>query len=150
MPRIDVLLDNIGQSNYLTTLNLAKAYWQVPMTEEDKGITAFSSPFGLSGAPATFQQLMDQVLRGTETYTGVYLDDIIIYGDNWDQRLENIRNVLERLRQAGLTIKLKKCSFGASECIYLGHQIGKEGVQTEATKVQAINDMPRPRTKKDV
>ena len=127
------------------------------MAEEDKWKTAFSSPlgllqfitmpFGLSGAPATFQWLMDKVLRGTEAYAGVYLDDIIIYGETRDQNLENIRKVFERLWQAGLT---KKCSFGASECIYLGHQIGKGGVRPEATKVQAFNDMPRPRMKKEI
>ena len=52
-------------------------------------------PFGLSGAPATFQQLMDQVLRGTEEFTGVYLDDIIIYGETWGQHLDNVRKVFE-------------------------------------------------------
>ena len=88
MPWIDELLDMIRQSKYLTTLDLAKGYWQVPMVEEDKAKTAFLSPlgvlqftimpFGLSGALAFFQQFMNQVVRGTETYTGVYLDDIII------------------------------------------------------------------------
>ena len=102
MPQSDELLDNIGQSKYLTTLDLAKGYWQVPMAEEDKGKTAFSSPlgllqfttmpFGLSGALATFQRLMDQVLRGTEAYAVVYLDDIIIYGDS--NSLKIILNVL--------------------------------------------------------
>ena len=100
MPQIDKLLDSIEQSKYLITLDLAKGYWQVPLAEEDKGKTAFSSPlgllefttmpFGLSGALATFQQIMDQVLRGTEAYAGVYLDDIMIYGDTWEQHLENI------------------------------------------------------------
>ena len=61
-----------------------------------------------------------------------------------------MRNVFEQLRQAGLTIKLNKCSFGTSECIYLEHQIRKGEVWPEATNVQAINDMPRPRTKKEV
>ena len=81
IPRIDEMLDAVGQSEYLTTLDLTKGYWQVPMKEEDKTKTAFSSPlgllqstvkpFGLSGAPATFQRMMDQVLRGTEGYAGV-------------------------------------------------------------------------------
>ena len=106
-------------------------------------------PFGLSGASATFQQLMDQVLRGTEELA-VYLDDIIIYEETWRQHLDNIRQVFERLKNAGLTIKPKKCSFGVSEYTYLGDKIEKGGVQPEETKVKAITDMPRLRTKKEV
>ena len=69
---------------------------------------------------------MGKTLRGTEAYTGVYLDDIVIYGDTWKQHMENLQ-VMEKLKQAGLTIKLKKCRFGAESCIYLGHKIGNGG-----------------------
>ena len=93
------MLDAIGQSQYITTLDLAKGYWQVPLAEEDKEKTAFTSPlgllqfrvmpFGLSGAPVTFQRLMDTVLRGSEEYTGVYLDDVVIHGTEWGEHLQN-------------------------------------------------------------
>ena len=118
MPRIDEMLDNIGQSCYITMLDLVKSYWQVPMCAEDKVKTVFSSPqglmqfttmpFGLSGPPATIQRMMDQVLRGTEEYAGVYLDDIIIYGTDWEEHLRNINEVFKRLGRAGLTVKMKK------------------------------------------
>ena len=160
MPRIDEMLDAVGKSQYLTTLDLSKGYWQVPMDDADKEKTAFTSPlgllqftvmpFGLSGAPATFQRLMDKILRGTEDYAGVYLDDIIVYGDTWNSHLKNIRVILQRIKDAGLTIKLKKCSFGMSECTYLGHQIGRGGVRPEETKMKAIQEMPIPQTKKEV
>ena len=93
MPRIDEMLDKVGNAKYITTLDLAKGYWQVPMAREDKEKTAFSSPmglyqftvmpFGLSGAPATFQRLMDQTLRGLEEFVGVYLDDVVIHSVSW-------------------------------------------------------------------
>lgn len=93
MPRIDQMLDQIGNANYITTLDLAKGYWQVPMADEDQEKTAFSHPMGLyqftvmpfdlSGAPATFQLMMDQNLHGLAEFVGVYLDDIIIYSSNW-------------------------------------------------------------------
>lgn len=160
MPRIDEMLDNIGRSKYLTTLDLAKGYWQVPVNSADREKTAFTSPlglfqfktmpFGLSGAPATFQRLMDQVLRGTESYAGVYLDDIIVYGDTWKEHLENIRKVLRKIQKAELTIKLKKCNFGMAECTYLGHRIGGGGVLPVESKVKAIQEMPIPQTKKQV
>lgn len=89
MPRIEELLDQIGQAEFISTLDLAKGYWQVPLDPEGKEKTAFitprglyqftTMPFGLSGAPATFQRMMDNVLRGTEQFAGVYLDDIVIY-----------------------------------------------------------------------
>ena len=85
MPRIEELLDKIGTARYISTMDSATGYWQVPMSDEDREKTAFSSPnglfhfinmpFGLSGAPATFQRMMDSILRGTDDYAGVYLDD---------------------------------------------------------------------------
>ena len=62
---------------------------------------------------------MDQVLRETEEYAGVYLDEIIVYGTDWEEHLKNLEGVFERLSRAGLTIKLKKCTFGVQECTYL-------------------------------
>ena len=159
MPRINDLLDNIGQSKYLTTLDLMKGYWQVQMDERDKEKTAFTSPlgllqfttmpFGLSRAPATFQRLMDQVLRGTEEYAGVYLDDVV-YGTEWEEDLKNLEGVFERLSGAGLTIKLKRCTFGAQESTYLRHKIGNGEVLPEDAKVQAIRKIAEPRTKREV
>ena len=160
MPRIDEMLDTIGRATYLTTIDLAKGYWQVPMEPGDREKTAFTSPlgllqftvmpFGLSGAPATFQRLMDNVLRGTEEYAGVYLDDVIVHSDSWKEHLTQVAEILERLRRAGLTIKLKKCSFGVAECAYLGHQIGRGGVRPAEGKVAAVQEMRTPRTKKEV
>jgi len=116
MPRVEELLDSVGQSTFITTLDLAKGYWQVPVAPEDQPKTAFitpkglfeftTMPFGLRGAPATFQRLMDKVLRGTEKFTGVYLDDILIHSQSWSDHLEHVREVLHRLSQAGLILRL--------------------------------------------
>ena len=104
-------------------------------------------PFGLSGASATFQRLMDQVFRGTEELE-VYLDDIIIYEETWRQHLDNVRQVFERLKNAGLIIKPKKCSFGVSEYTYLGDKIEKGGVRPEETKVKAMTCLDQERKRK--
>ena len=107
-------------------------------------------PFGLSGAPATFQRLIDTVLRDTEPFAGVYLDDIIIYSSSWEEHLKHLKEILTRLSDANLTLKLKKCMFAAEECTYLGHRIGRGGVKPDESKIQAVANIPQPKTKKDV
>ena len=121
IPRVDKLLDAIGGAAFITTLDLVKGYWQVHMTDDDKAKTAFTTPnglyqftmmpFGLSEAPATFQGMMDSVLWGTEKFTGVYLDNVVICSNNWTKHLYHITEVFQRLQKAGLTIKIKKCIF---------------------------------------
>ena len=75
-------------------------------------------PFGLSGVPATFQRLMDEVLRGTQSFAGVYLDDIVIYSNTWENHMENSTKVL---KEANLTLKLSKSALATENCTYLGH-----------------------------
>ena len=159
MPRIDDILDNIGQAQYITTLDLAKGYWQVPVAPADVEKTAFSSPlgllqfrtmpFGLSGVPATFQRLMDQVVRGLP-YANAYLDDLVIYSTTWAEHLDHLSSVLQRLQDAGLTIKLGKCNFATHECTYLGHTIGNGSTKPEKSKVENIQNYPVPTNKKAV
>ena len=156
MPRVEELLDSIRQSTFITTLDLAKGYWQA----EDQPKTAFITPkglfkfttmqFGLQSAQATFQWLMDKVLRGTEKFTGVYLDDILIHSQSWSDHLEHVREVLHRLSPSGLTLKLTKCILGTAKCEYLGHRIGKCGVSPLESKVIAVHEITRPHAKKDV
>ena len=97
IPRVDEMLDAIGNAKYISTLDLAKGYWQIPMEAQDREKTAFSStiglcqftvmPFGLCGAPATFQRMMDQTLQGLNDFTSVYLDDIVIHSSTWSEHL---------------------------------------------------------------
>ena len=105
----------MGVTPDITTLDLTRGYWQVPMAKESQPLTAFATPFGLyqfrvmpfglSGAPATFQRLMDGVIRGLEDFSAAYLDDLIIYSTQWEEHLHQLRAVFGRLRDAGLTAK---------------------------------------------
>ncbi len=113
MPRVDELLDRLGGTRYISTLDLTKGYWQVPLTEEAKPKTAFSTPsghwqyrvlpFGLHGAPATFQRMMDILLRPHQSYAATYLDDVVVHSESWEEHLAQLRRVLLELRRAGLT-----------------------------------------------
>ena len=115
MPRIDDLIDRLGKARYISTLDLTRGYWQVPMAKASRHLTAFTTPFGLfqfrvmpfglQGAPATFQRLMDKVLQGLEDYAAAYIDDLVIHSTTWEEHLTQIQTVFQRLRLAGLTAK---------------------------------------------
>ena len=76
-------------------------------------------PFGLQGAPATFQQLMDKELQGLEDYAAAYIDDLVMHSATWEEHLAQIKIVLQHLRAAGLTAKPQKSHFGMSGCVYI-------------------------------
>ena len=113
MSCIDDMIDTLGKAKYITTLDLARGYWQVPVQEETRPQTASIPygffqfrviPFWLHGAPATFQRMMDQLLFGCTDYAAVYLDDVVIHSTTWEDHIRHISNVLHQFQKAGLTI----------------------------------------------
>uniref|UniRef100_A0AAQ4PUN6 ribonuclease H n=1 Tax=Gasterosteus aculeatus aculeatus TaxID=481459 RepID=A0AAQ4PUN6_GASAC len=160
MPRVDELLDRLGTAQFFTTLDLTKGYWQIPLSPESRQKSAFSTPFelyqfttlpfGLFGAPATFQRLMDRVLRPHAAYAAAYLDDVIIHSTTWAEHVRRVGAVLESLRQAGLTANPGKCAVGRREVRYLGYHLGGGRVRPQVDKTAAIAACPRPKTKKEV
>ncbi|XP_038867501.1 AMP deaminase 2-like [Salvelinus namaycush] len=130
MPRVDELLEKVGKARYITTLDLTKGYWQIPLTPRAKEKTAFATPdglfqytvmpFGLHGAPATFQRLMNKVLKPHQAYAAAYLDDVGIYSPDWESHLPRVQAVLDALRKAGITANPAKCYVGLGETEYLG------------------------------
>ncbi len=160
MPRVDELLDRLGTARFYSTLDLTKGYWQIPLSPLSKEKSAFTTPFGLHqfitlpfglfGAPATFQRLMDKILRPHTAYAAAYLDDIIIYSQDWQRHMVHLREVLRALRGAGLTANPKKCAIGRVEVRYLGFHLGHGQVRPQIDKTTAIAACPRPKTKKEV
>ena len=160
MPRIDDLIDLTGQSKYVSTLDLTKGYWQVPMAVKDRPKTAFATPFGfyqfkcmpfgLQGAPATYQRMMDALLDGLRDFASAYLDDLVIFSRTWKKHLTHLEAVFERLKATGLTAEPTKCKFGMEECSYLGNVVGGGKVRVEESKIEAIQKIQWPMTKKDV
>ncbi len=107
-------------------------------------------PFGLHSASATFQRMMNHILRGCEQFAGVYIDDVVIYSQSWEEYLQHLSEVFEKIQQPGLTVKLKKCQFGRRRAHYLGHIIGEGKIRPDPEKVKAVIEYPEPKTKKDV
>ena len=107
-------------------------------------------PFGLRNAPGTFQRLVRKVLAGFENFTGAYLDDIIIFSDTWQEHLQHLKLVFDRIRHANLTLKKAKCVFASAEVEYLGHVVGLSRVAPRSAKVDAIFKFNRPTDKKQL
>ncbi|GMF57124.1 unnamed protein product [Phytophthora fragariaefolia] len=156
LPRIDETLESLGGARLFTTLDLRSGYWRIRVAEEDRDQTAFMTkrglyrfrrvPFGLTKAPATFQRLMNGVLRGLTWMTClVYLDGIIIFTKGViEQHVIELADVLERLRTAGLSLKLKKCTFATTSMEYLGHYLSDKSVQPAERLVRYVREFPRP------
>ncbi|CAM4680917.1 unnamed protein product [Lepidochelys kempii] len=121
MPRTDELLEKLGRAQFISTLDLTKGYWQIPLDESAKERSAFTIhvglyefnvlPFRLRNAPATFQRLVDGLLAGLGDDAVAYLD-VAIFSDSWAEHLEHLQKVFECIREAGLTVKAKKCQIG--------------------------------------
>jgi hypothetical protein len=108
-------------------------------------------PFGLCNAPATFQALMNDVLRPfLRRFVLVFFDDILIYSKSWADHLRHLRAVLSELCQHTLFVKRSKCAFGVASVAYLGHTISVAGVAMDSSKVQAIHDWLVPRSTRAV
>ena len=157
LPRIDESFDTLAGTKYFTTLDLASGYWQVEMEEADKPKTAFSTrsglyqfrvmPFGLSTAPATFERLMEIVMRGVQWKRClVYLDDVICIGRTAGEALENLACVLERLRRAGLKLKPGKCELFRKQVNFLGHVVSERGIECDPSKIEALREWKAPTT----
>ena len=141
LPRIDALLDTLGKGKVFCALDLISGYHQVPMTRRAHNCSAFLTPhmspshweykympFGLTGVPATFQRLVDTMLRGIQ-YTTVlaYIDDIIVIGQTVAEFRTNLVEVLERIRKAKLKLKPSKCELFKAKISYLCHVISAAG-----------------------
>ncbi len=161
MPQITDILDSLQKAKVFSTLDLKSGYWQVEMDPASVQKTAFVTasglyeflclPFGLKNAAASFQRLMEQVLREHKNKCCmVYIDDIIVYSIDIQSHLHHLKQVFQSLHKAGLTLNLKKCKFICSSLDYLGHTITADGVKMNADKVDAIKTFPTPKTLKEV
>jgi len=107
-------------------------------------------PLGLKGSPATFQCLMDRVLKGMHRHSGTLLDDTIVFSASFQDHLDHLKQVLDRLRQAGLTAKKEKCSFASTSIKIFGHLVHNGRIYPNQDKVAAIAACKAPKTKRQL
>lgn len=155
LPLMEDVFERLSGARYFSSLDLESGFWQLYVAHKDREKTAFITPdglfhfnrlpFGLCGAPPTFQRLMDQVLGGLKwTQCLVYMDDVLVFGCNLEEHNERLSRVLEAIENAGLTLNVKKCLFGSTSVTYLGHCIDQCGIQPDKTKIEAVSKYPRP------
>lgn len=158
LPLIRETLDAICNAKVYIKLDVIAAFNRVRIAEGHEWKTAFITrfglyeslvtPFGLCGAPATFQRYINDVLYDIlNDYTTAYLDDILIYSSDVKEHTAHVREVLQRLAKAGLQIDLAKCEFGVTRTKYLGLIITPGGIEMDPEKIKAIADWEPPTTR---
>ena len=162
IPRMDQMLEKVAQARYISTLDITKGYWQIPLNEDSIPKSAFITtqglfefavmPFGMKTAPATFQRMMKhKVLNGLESFADVYIDDVKIdTSTTFEQHLVHLRQVFDRLREARLCAKPSKCRIAMSMVDFIGHRVGGGNIAPKDALIETVLQLPRPRTKKQV
>ena len=161
LPRIDDSLTSLSGQAWFSTLDLASGYWQVRLSEDAKPKTAFAThsglfqfavmPFGLCNAPATFEQLMSQVMHGLHWKCClVYIDDILVFGNDFESALHSLELVLIRVAEYGLQLKSMKCNLIRTSVPFLGHIVGRAGLECDPNKLSAVANWIPPSTIKGV
>ena len=161
LSRIDGSLDALAGSMYFSTLDLVSGYWQVPLDQDTKEKSAFVTrgglwqwkvlPFGFTSAPATFQRLMEKVLKGLQWQTLLlYLDDIIVFSKDFESHLERLAEVCQRFRSARLKLRPEKCQLCQRKVQHLGHVVSRHGIATDPAKISAVKDWKTPQCTQEV
>ena len=162
LPRIEEILEGLAGNKYFSVIDQKAGYLQVEIEEEHKERTAFTvgalgfyeyerMPFGLANSPATYQRLMETILVGLNLkICFVYLDDIIIFSDTYEEHLRRIDLVFSRLRETGLKLSPKKCSFFMRKVRYMGHVVTEHGIEPDPDKIEEVKSWPKPTSPKAV
>jgi len=162
LPRIEESLEALKDAQHFCSLDLRSAYTQIRMEDDQHAAkTAFTTPlgnfewtrmsFGLCNAPATFQRLMNTIFRDDLFRIMLcYLDDVVVYGKSKSETLQRLDTVLQKLRQHGLKLEIKKCNFFHKETVYLGHKIAADGISPDPDKIHTVKDYQTPQTLKQL
>ncbi|XP_076031117.1 uncharacterized protein LOC143019364 [Oratosquilla oratoria] len=154
-----MIFSRLANSRFFSKLDLSRGFFQIGLHPESRRITAFGTPwglyqftvlpFGLTNAPAVFNRTMRDVLHdvpGTE----VFVDDVLVHTESFEEHMVVLRKVLERLSAAGMTVKPSKTELGQTVIQYLGHTVGNGKCGCQEDKVKKIKEAPIPTTKKQV
>jgi hypothetical protein len=146
LPLVKETLNNLKGMRFFTKIDIISAFNNIRIKRGQEYLTAFRTrlglyeslvmPFGLTGAPATFQRYINDTLRDyLDIFCTAYLDDILVYSQTRSEHTQHVRKVLQKLREAGLFAKLAKCEFAVHETKFLGLIVGRDGIKMDPEKV---------------
>ena len=160
MSTINETLTKIGSAKYISTFDAKSGYWQIPVAEEDRWLTAFVThdglcewlrmPFGLKNAGATFVRAVRTVLRPVRDVAESYVDDMGVGSGSWPDHVDHIRRFLSVIRDVGMALNMAKCEFAKSEVKFVGHFVDSGVRRPDPQRLEGIVNMDRPQTKKEL
>ena len=155
LPNPQAIFDRLEGNRYFSKLDIASAYWSIPVHPDDIEKTAFHTPrglyemnvmpFGLCNAQATFQRVIDRTLEGTPNSQS-YVDDILIYSSSFEEHLRDVTRVFQRLNEAGLKLRKDKCCLGLRSLEFLGHKISERGRSPVPEYLDRLDTFAVPRS----
>ena len=156
-PSAEELIYRLSGHTYFTKLDLKSGYFQIPIAESDKEKTGFVTPDGhyefnvlaqgLMNAPASFQRVMNNLIAtGRWDYVVIYLDDIVIFSHSLEDHKRHVSEILSILDAAHFKVSPPKCTIAVQQIEFLGHIVTASTIAPSADKIQAILDIPSPRT----
>lgn len=158
LPTLDEIASNLSGAKYFSKCDAKNGFWMLKLSENSSKLCTFSTPFGryrflrmpfgISCAPEIFHNEMYKIFKmeGVE----IYIDDVLIWGENKTQHDKRVREVLRRAEECGVKFNKEKCVFGASSINFLGHIFDRTGMKPDESRVKAIIDMPQPKDKKEL
>ena len=162
LPLISELIDQLSGAKYFSKMDVRWGYNNIQIKEGDTWKAAFRTNrglfeplvmfFGLTNSPATFQTMMNDIFREeiAEGWVVIYMDDILVFSKDKKQHQEQVKRILEKLRQHQLSLKAEKCYFDKEEIDFLGLIITEKGIRMDPNKVKAVTTWPMPTTKREL
>jgi hypothetical protein len=157
MPLVEDVISQLGNSSWFTALDLQSGFWQIRMAPEDMKKTVLITktglydwtvmPFGLKNATITFTRTMSEVFKDLgSNFLKVFVDDLNVHSENWEEHLQHLGIVLYKLREVNLKLNPNKCCFAAKSITFMGHVVSEQGTKPNPGKIEAVLHFPQPKT----